>query len=683
MKKKQCYIALVTLPIIGLSILYLGGYLGQFIRNYKEWQSKGSYTSQTYGPEMPTFTIKECFQSAINPPYGILGILICMGLFLALFLVVMRLGLGKKVEYDRKRNLIYSKEGTYGTAGFMTEKEREVVLDLSTDLKNNKETILGQLDKKIVCMKQDSRMNKNIAVYGASGSMKSRAYARNMIFQSVRREESLIITDPKSELFEDMSDYLKKQGYTVRVFNLVHPEYSDSWNCLAEVEGSELMAQTFTDVIIKNTGSEKADHFWNNAEQNLLKALVLFVDHSYPKEGKNIAQVYHLLTMTSEQVLNEMFAALPLTHPAKVPYNIYKQASDTVRSGVIIGLGGRLQVFQSKLIQSITNFDEIDLTLPGKEKCAYFCITSDQESTFDFLSSLFLAFLFIKLVRYADHHGRNGKLPVPVHILADELANVGNIPDLNKKISTIRSRDISISCIFQNLAQMQNRYPLNQWQEILGNCDVQLFLGCTDDLTAKFISDRTGEITIDLHTTAKTLGTFRVSDYSPEYRQTQSTGKRKLLTMDEVLRLPINQALVILRGQKVLLVDKFDYTLHPDHKHMISAKATDHIPEWKKKESKHINTMAVWNQNQRNLNITPTRKKSIQSKELEFNLQSREQKSLPKATKEVETVKPLEVQPLEVKLSEAKQNETIEEIQNLTEVKLIKTSKASIMTQKR
>ncbi len=155
--------------------------------------------------------------------------------------------------------------------------------------------------------------------------------------------------------------------------------------------------------------------------------------------------------MSSEKELNSLFDLLPVSHPAKVPYCIYKQASDTVRSGVIIGLGARLQVFQNKLIRQITSYDEIDLTLPGKQKCAYFCITSDQDSTFDFLSSLFMTFIFIKLVRFADKEGKDGKLPVPVHILADELANTGAILELNKKISVIRSRNLSISCIFQNL----------------------------------------------------------------------------------------------------------------------------------------------------------------------------------------------------------------------------------------
>lgn len=303
-------------------------------------------------------------------------------------------------------------------------------------------------------------------------------------------------------------------------------------------------------------------------------------------ESKNIGQVYKLLTMSSEKELNSLFDLLPASHPAKMPYLIYKQSSETVRSGVIMGLGSRLQVFQNKLIRQITAFDEIDLTLPGKEKCAYFCITSDQDSTFDFLSSLFMTFTFIKLVRYADKYGVDGKLPVPIHILADELANTGAILSLNKKISTIRSRNLSISCIFQNLPQMQNRYPLNQWQEIIGNCDTQLFLGCTDEVTAEFISSRSGDVTVGVSSEAKQLNTWRVSDYTPEYRQTRSIGKRKLLTPDEILRLPLDTALIILRGQKVLKVEKYDYTLHPDAKKLVPQKASEHIPQWRQHEER-------------------------------------------------------------------------------------------------
>ena len=562
-------------------MLYAGGYLAQFVGNYNSWQKAGGYPGDGTSPTLPSSAIMDCLKAVFTPPYGVYGIIICAGLFVILFAIVMKLGYGDKGEYDRERNLIYSKKGTYGTAGFMSEKEMEGVLDTTSDVRKHKGTILGELNGKAVCVPIDSMLNKNIAVYGASGSKKTRAFAMNMIIQCALRGESLLCLDPKSEIYEKSSAYLRSKGYTVKVFNLVSPENSDSWNCLAEIEGQELMAQLFCDVVIKNTGSERGDHFWDNSELNLLKALVLYVEQGYPPENKNIGQVYQLLTMSSERELNSLFDALPVTHPAKAPYSIFKQASETVRSGIIIGLGSRLQVFQNKMIRQITSRDEIDLELMGKQKCAYYVINSDQDSTFDFLCALFVSFFFIKLVRYADKHCEGGMLPVPVHILGEELPNCcGAIPDLSRKISVIRSRNISMSCIFQNLAGLQNRYPYNQWQEILGNCDVQLFLGCTDELTASFISDRTGEVSVHVSSKAKQLGTWRISDYTPEYRETSGIGRRKLLTMDEVMRLPIDRALVILRGQKVLQLDKFDYSKHPEFKNLRPSKASEYVPAW-------------------------------------------------------------------------------------------------------
>ena len=595
------------------ALLYGGGYIAQFIRNYTEWQNSGAVMGDGTSPQMPTFAIGECFRAMFTMPYGIIGIAICVLVLGLLVFMVMRMGFGDKGEYDRDRNLIYSNKGTYGTAGFMPEKEIAEVLDVVGDVRKHTGTILGKLNGKAICVPKETRLNANIAVYGASGSMKTRAFCINRILQSAARGESLIITDPKSELYEKTSEYLRSKGYVVKVFNLVSPESSDSWNCLCEIEGDELMAQLFCDVIIKNTGSERGDHFWDNAEMNLLKALVLYVEQGYPSDRKNIGEVYRLLTLNSENELNTLFDKLPISHPAKAPYVIFKQASETVRTGVIIGLGSRLQVFQNSKVKSITAYDEIDLELPGKQPCAYYCITSDQDSTFDFLSSLFLSFVFIKLVRYADKNCEGGKLPVPVHVLGEELTACGVIPDLSRKISVIRSRNISMSCVFQNLAGLQNRYPYNQWQEILGNSDIQLFLGCVDELTAKYISDRAGEVSIAVTSKAKQLGTWRVSDYTPEYRETSGVGKRKLLTMDEVLRLPINQALIIIRGRKVLQVDKYDYTCHPEADKLVMCKASEHIPEWVKRPKPTEKETQEQPPKKEKKKVVPTGKDSVMS----------------------------------------------------------------------
>lgn len=582
-KKKIVKLLLISFAALA-ALLYGGGYIAQFLYNYDVWQAAGG----TFGtaPEFPDSNFFACITAVFRWPHGLYGVGGCVAALGVLIFMVMRMGYSETGVYDRERNLIYSNKGTYGTAGFMTKKELKGVLDLVPNIRKHPGIILGEIDGEAICVPLKTRFNGNLAVYGASGSKKTRAFCMNMILQSAARRSSLIICDPKSELYEKSSAYLRDQGYTVKVFNLVTPAASDSWNCLSEIEGQELMAQLFCDVIIKNTGNGQGDHFWDNAELNLLKALVLYVERNYPEDRRNIGEVYQLLAMSSEKELNALFDVLPISHPAKAPYSIFKQSSESVRGGVIIGLGSRLQVFQNQDIRNITGHDEIDLELPGKQPCAYYCITSDQDSTFDFLSSLFLSFIFIKLVRYADQNCPGGALPVPVHMLGEELCACGVIPDLSRKISVIRSRNISMSCVFQNLAGLQNRYPYNQWQEILGNCDITLFLGCTDALTAQFISDRTGEASIAVTSKAKQLGTWRISNYTPEYRETSGVGKRKLMTMDEVLRMDVDRALVILRGRNVLEVDKYDYSKHPEAKKLRPSKAASHIPAWQSEQKK-------------------------------------------------------------------------------------------------
>lgn len=583
-RKRNLIKILIVAPIAILAILYAGGYVSQFIYNYNTWQANGGAPGDGTALEAASINFFVCLTSAFRVPEGLMGIGTCIVLLVILLIMVMRMGYSETGEYDRDRNFTYSSKGTYGTSGWMDKKEMADVLELTSDLKRCKGVILGRLEGQAVYVPQDTMLNSNIAVYGASGSKKTRAFCMNRILQGVARGESLIISDPKSELYEKSSAYLRDKGYVVKIFNLVQPENSDSWNCLAEIDGQELMAQLFVDVIIKNTSGGKGDHFWDSAEMNLLKALVLYTDRCYPPEHKNMGQVYRLLTLQSENELNSLFDVLPNNHPAKAPYTLFRQASDTVRSGVIIGLGSRLQVFQSELIKKITAADEIDLELPGQKPCAYFLVTSDQDSTFDFLASLFLSFVFIKLVRYADRTCEGGRLPVPVHILGEELTACGTIPDLSRRLSVIRSRNISMSCVFQNLAGLQNRYPYNLWQEIIGNADVQLFLGCTDPLTASFVSERTGLASVAVSSKSKQLGTWRISNYTPEFRETSGVGKRPVLTQDEVMRLPIDEALVIIRGKKPLKVEKFDYSRHPEYSKLHSCKASSHIPEWRRKE---------------------------------------------------------------------------------------------------
>lgn len=484
--------------------------------------------------------------------------------------------------HDAERNFQYSSLGTYGTSGYMSEQERSQVLRENRQIQEVDGIILGQDLKRdtIISLPKDSPLNRNIAVCGSQGSMKSRAFARNMILQCVRRGESMFITDPKSELYEDTAAYLQEQGYTVRRWNLIHLENSDAWDCLAEIDGGSLI-DTFVDVVIRNT-TDKFDHFYDNTEMDLLKALCLYVYHEYEEENRTFAEAYKLLINQSLETLDGIFDRLPSTHPAKGPYRLFSKA-EKVKGNAVLGLGTRLQIMQNEKVQKVTSYPEIDLTLPGKEKCAYFCITSDQDSTYDVLATLFVSFLCIKLVRFADSQP-DRKLPVTVHFILDEFPNIGVVPDFKKKLATARSRALGMSIIFQNIPQLQNRYPDGQWEEILGGCDISLFLGCNDMTTATYYSERSGDVTVGVSSIRKNLSTMRMSDYVPDYSESSSVGKRKLLLPDEVLRFPWNQALVIIRGQKVLRIRKFDYSRHPEAGKLVLEKTEEYVPEWRKRE---------------------------------------------------------------------------------------------------
>ena len=198
LKRKRLFSILFGLPPLLFALLYGGGYISQFIRNYKEWQNAGGTPGNGTSPAMPSFALADCFEAMFSMPYGIIGVLICVGVLALLVVMVMRMGYGDTGEYDKDRNFIYSKKGTYGTSGFMSEKEAEEVLDLTSSVKRHNGTILGTLNGKYVCVPEESPLNKNIAVYGASGSMKTRAYCINRILQAAAQGESLIICDPKS-----------------------------------------------------------------------------------------------------------------------------------------------------------------------------------------------------------------------------------------------------------------------------------------------------------------------------------------------------------------------------------------------------------------------------------------------------------------------------------------------------
>ena len=561
MKNKKIFIAVLSaFGLVGL--IYLSGLVGQLKIFGVQIGLGGKSKAPILDPNFFT-----CLRLAFTPAglKGMLFITIASAAIFAYIKLNDRFG-GK---LNDPRGFTKSKSGVYGTAAWMSEKEMRSVLEVTSPSKA-RGVILGEYNGSAVCMPENTRLNRHIAIFGASGTMKSRAVIRNALFQSIKRNESVVVTDTKGELYSDTAELFRQNGYEVKVYNLVDPGHGDSWNCMSDIQGDTLMAQVLTNVIIGNTSSGKGDHFWDNGEGNLLKALVLYIDQDRTRSPneKNLPAVYQLLTRHTERQLTALFDKLPLDHPARAPYNLFSQSSDTVRSGIILGLGTRLQVLQNKAVREITSRSDIDLAAPGKHKCAYYIILSDQDATMAFLSSLFYSFLFIRLTRYADSR-LGGRCEVPVNLILDEFNNVGRIggaadgSDFARTLSVIRSRDIRIMIAVQSLGQLQNRYPNNLWAEIIGNCDIQLMLGCTDDVTAEYFSERSGDMSIEIQSTMTVRQTMAAFQIIPQYRQTLGHGKRKLLTPDEVLRLPGDEMLCIIRGYNILRLNKLDFTKHP------------------------------------------------------------------------------------------------------------------------
>lgn len=582
MTDKKRSIAIIVATILGVAaLLYLGGLSSQLLSNYDAWLNDNGLSGQaTMQPVNWSPLI--CLPLAFTGN-GIKGMLLLIGICGAIFLYVK---LHDKFDSKQRdpRGFTTSKSGLYGSASWMTDQEMKEMLEVSP-IEKAEGTILGEYKGKAVCMPVDTRLNRHIAIFGASGTMKSRAIIRNALFQALNRGESVIITDSKAEMYADTSELFRNAGYDVKIFNLVDPDHGDAWNCMSDLNGDTLMAQMLTNVIIGNTSSGKGDHFWDNGEANLLRALILQTDYdpNKAKEDKHLPAVYQMLTSYTERQLAAIFEKLPIDHPARAPYNLFSQASDTVKSGIILGLGTRLQVLQDRAVQRITKYSDIDLTAPGKRKCAYYIILSDQDNSMAFLSSLFFSFLFIKLTRYADAQP-NGRCDVPVNLVLDEFNNVGRIggaedgSDFARTLSTVRSRDIRVMLAVQSLGQLQNRYPNNLWSEIIGNADIQLMLGCTDDTSATYFSERSGDISVMVNSTMTVRQTIAVAQVIPQYRHTEGQGRRRLLTPDEVLRLPNDEMLVVIRGCNMLKLKKLDYTKHPMSKKIEKRSVYDYTP---------------------------------------------------------------------------------------------------------
>ncbi len=547
-------------------------------------------------------TTEEWF--TLNPFRNIGAIFTPYGMMITIFVVLMyclftkkgyQLLSGYKTVRDKERGIEILPEGTHGTSGWMNKNELLEVLEKG-ELDSLEETLFGKLDSgEYVSLKDMRGMNKNIIIYGSPGTGKSRGFVMPFALQAVKRNESLIMVDPKAEFYEMYSEFFREQGYTVKAYNLLDLCASDGWNCVAETANDLNLVQNVAEIIIDNTSSESdRDDFWAKAEKNLLMALLHYVgslkhpgtDKLLPIEERSLGTIYKILSTTSVQELDAKFRNLPPDHPALPPYGIFRQAHKQIWGNIIIGLGNRLNVFQNKLVDDITKHHEIDLTLPGKEKCAYFCIISDQDSSLEFLSSMFFSLLFVKLFDFARCQ-ENRRLPVCVNVLMDEFCNI-SLLESKKIFSVARSRNINIQAAIQSIAQIANRYPKNEWQEIIGDCDYQLFLGCNDMMTAEHISDQCGEITVRINNSMIPMTPLfsPVLHTTRPYTHNKTSTGRPLMMPDEVRRLPKDESILLIRGSKPLKLNKITPKEHPSFEKLKPCKAIDHKPLWQTQPKK-------------------------------------------------------------------------------------------------
>ena len=480
------------------------------------------------------------------------------------------LGLGIYISNDRN----YRRREEHGSAKW---GKSETIKKKYMNKENPQNKLLTQntaigLDGRV------HRRNLNVLVCGGSGAGKTRFYAKPNIMQA---NTSFIILDPKGELLRDTGHLLEKQGYDIKVLDLINMEKSDCYNPFEYIHGDNDIQRLVTN-IFKNTtpkGSQSNDPFWDQAASMLLKALVSFLHYEAPPEEQNFGMVLELIRegeVSEEQTdlvspLDELFERLEKQKPDHIAlkyYRSYHSGSAKTLKSIQITLLARLEKFNLSSLAGLTATDEMELDKIGDKKTAVFALIPENDTSFNFVVGMLYTQLFQQLYYQADFvHG--GRLPVHVHFVMDEFANIALPDDFDKLLATMRSREISVSIIIQNMAQLKALFE-KQWESIVGNCDEFLYLGGNEQSTHKYVSELLGKETIDTNTYGQSRG--RNGSYSTNY---QVSG-RELLTPDEVRMLDNKYALLFIRGERPVKDLKYDILKHPNVELTTDGKANNY-----------------------------------------------------------------------------------------------------------
>ena len=434
------------------------------------------------------------------------------------------------------------------------------------------------------------RRNLNTLVIGGSGAGKTRFYAKPNILQC---NTSYVVLDPKGEIIRSVGHLLEDEGYVIKVIDLIDMKNSLGYNPFHYIQSDKDVLKLITNLIRNTTpkGSSTNDPFWEKSETALLEALMLYLYHYAPEDEQNFTMIMEMLNYAEvkedeedyESPLDELFKRLEITDPSSLAlkqYKIYKQAAGKTAKSILISVGVRLAAFNLEEMASLTKYDEMELDQIGEKKTALFAIIPDNDSTFNFLIGMLYTQLFQMLYYQADYI-HDGELPVPVHFLMDEFANVALPDEFDKLLATMRSRQIFVSIIIQNLAQIKALFK-DSWESIVGNCDELYYLGGNEQSTHKFISEYLGKETLDTNTYGKSSG--RSGNYSTNYQQ----AGRELLTADEVRLLDNNYGLLFIKGERPIRDKKYDLLKHPrinqtldgGREPFIHGQASHYIDDW-------------------------------------------------------------------------------------------------------
>ena len=396
-----------------------------------------------------------------------------------------------------------------------------------------------------------------------SGSGKSASYSIPNAYQMLG---SYVFTDPKGELYDRTAGYLKEHGYEIKVLNLVRPQYSDGYNPLMHIS-SELDVDVIANTIVKGQKTDSgSDPYWDDMAEMLLKALIYYLIATRPEEEQNLASCAELVRAANKNggsnLLTDLMNQLPYDHPARMNYKSIEIAPEKTYGSILSSLQSKLGKFDSKEIAELTSTDTINFEDIGNKKTAVYVISSDTHTAYDFLLTIFFSQMIQQLYDYADQNG--GRLKEQTFFILDEFANIGKIPDFDKKISTSSSRKISFSVILQNIDQLEAVYE-KSYETIMGNCDTHVFLGSNSFKTVEYFSKALGE---------KTIGRDSVSVNKD--KQNHKTGKsvsdqvmaRALMTPDELRRMDNDECIIFEKGIKPVKANKFYYFKHPMAKEM-------------------------------------------------------------------------------------------------------------------